>query len=163
MAATFKVRDGDNTQYTLSFCSPEKNYALAPQVEILWQDHSHETSSKFLGVASPFQALRSWDGAKRSKQEKLGGIDALHSLNAWNKLAMIMRTGAITKWSYTLHGCHSQRFLKFLDFSLTIEWTISEVSPENGLNAPLKAIPPTHLLMLLASQVQRKWIDSSLV
>ena len=97
MAATFKVRDGDNTQYTLSFCSPEKNYALAPQVEILWQDHSHETSSKFLGVASPFQALRSWDGAKRSKQEKLGGIDALHSLNAWNKLAMIMRTGAITK------------------------------------------------------------------
>ena len=24
MGATFKVRDGDNTQYTLSFCSPEK-------------------------------------------------------------------------------------------------------------------------------------------
>ena len=74
----------------MRFCSPEKNYALAPQVEILWQYHSHETSSKFRGVGSPFQALRSWDGAKRSKQENLGGIEALHSLNAWNRLAMIL-------------------------------------------------------------------------
>ena len=76
-----------------------KKYALAPHAEVLCQDHSHETSSKFLGVPSPFQAFRSWDGAERCEQEKQRGMDALRSLNAWNRLAMMLQTGAITKWS----------------------------------------------------------------
>ena len=97
MGATFNIKDGDNTQYTLSFCSPEKKYALAPHAEVLCQDHSHETCSKFLGVPSPFQAFRSWDGAERCEQEKQRGVDALRSLNAWNRLAMMLQTGAITK------------------------------------------------------------------
>ena len=97
MGATFNIKDGDNTQYTVSFCSPEKKYALAPHGEVLCQDHSHETSSKFLGVPSPFQAFRSWDGAERCEQEKQRGVDALRSLNAWNRLAMMLQTGAITK------------------------------------------------------------------
>ena len=71
---------------------------------------------------------------------------------------------------YQSHGCHSQRLLTFPDFFLTnvkfpwpTELPISQISPHNGLNAPLTAIPSTHLFKLLASHVQCKWIDSSLI
>ena len=101
------TKDGSYVQYQRwwqhaihsELCSPEKKYALALHAEVLCQDHSHETSSKFLGVPSPFQAFRSWDGAERCEQEKQRGVDALRSLNAWNRLAMMLQTGAITKWS----------------------------------------------------------------
>ena len=52
----------------------------------------------FLVFLARFRRL---DGGteQRCEQEKKRGVDALRSLNAWNRLAMMLQTGTITKWS----------------------------------------------------------------
>ena len=61
------------------------------------------------------------------------------------------------------HGCHSQKLLRFHDFSWQLlnfldqmSLTISQIGPDNALNPPL---PSTHLFMLSAGQVHCTWIE----
>ena len=54
-----------------------------------------------------------------------------------------------------MNGCHSEKFLKFPDFSLPFpdnckisltNWiNNSQISPDNGLNAPLTTIPHPYI------------------
>ena len=53
-------------------------------------------------------------------------------------------------------------FLTSVKFSWPTELKVLQISPENGLNAPLTAIPTTHLFMLSGSHMQNTWTDSSL-
>ena len=48
-------------------------------------------------------------------------------------------------------------------FPWPTELSISQISPDIVLNAPLTAILPTHLFMLSASHVECKLIGSSLI
>ena len=61
--------------------------------------------------------------------------------------------------NYLTYGCHSQRFLKFHDFSLT---NIKFPWQTEYITISLTVILGTHLFMLLASHLQCTWIDSSL-
>jgi len=56
----------------------------------------------------------------------------------------------------------SDFFLTSIKFSWPTELKVLQISPENGLNAPLTAIPTAHLFMLSASHMQCTWTDSSL-
>ena len=53
-------------------------------------------------------------------------------------------------------------FLTSVKFSWPTELKVLQTSPENGLNAPLTAIPTAHLFMLSGSHMQNTWTDSSL-